>query len=106
MKLKGLTFAFSLLFVATPGMAVQAGNCMTMSDLARSVAKARDGGISFDKARSVANDTPNAKAKTITRLLVKKVYRNPALTPDEFAVVIFKGCVKSVKSAKSDNYAP
>jgi len=103
MKLKGLAFAFSLLFVATPRMTVHAENCMTMSDLARSVARARDGGISFDKARSVANDTPNAKAKTVTRLLVKKVYRNPTLTPDEFAVVVFRGCVKA---AKSDNRAP
>jgi hypothetical protein len=97
MKFKALVLALSFTFAAAPVMAVTAENCMNMTDLVRALAKARDRGTSFDKARSILDGGPGpAKAKTMADMLASMVYSNLTLTPDQLAAQTFQGCLDAL----------
>lgn len=86
--------SLSVIFVSVPVMALTGDDCIKMSDRMRIIAKARDAGVSSDKAREAIDAGPeSAKARTIEDVMVTLAYGSPELTPDKLAAQALQACL-------------
>lgn len=65
-------------------LVANAGTCESLSDLSGSIMKARQAGVSMQKAMAIANDGNKEALNNYTRLQVIKAYDSPRFTTDDY----------------------
>ena len=97
-----LTLAcLTVIACAAPPSLSLAKDCAEIGDVAQAFAAIRDIGTTLDRAlamvKNTSNEPPVPKEGVVElfNTIIRKVYANPKMTPDELGIAVKKECLKS-----------